>query len=256
MNLHDLLVRQGGFLFRWRSYFPLLMIFPGIAALSHSEMIEDYLGDTLEDIVVFISYLISLAGLALRCYTVGTAAPGTSGRNTQAQRADTLNTTSMYSIVRNPLYLGNFIIIVGLLFSFKVWWFILIGLMAYWIYIERIIATEERYLTEKFGTEYTEWASRTPIFIPRLDLWQKPVQPFNLKKVLRSEYNGLMVIGAAFFVIEFFADIFFEKEEFWSWLREDWVWLFQFVLCAAIFSCLRYLKKRTRLLNTIQDSGL
>ncbi|MGB8874133.1 MAG: hypothetical protein WCC75_12145, partial [Desulfobaccales bacterium] len=39
---------------------------------------------------------------------------GTSGRNTQGQVAETLNTTGIYSLVRNPLYLGNFLIWLGL----------------------------------------------------------------------------------------------------------------------------------------------
>jgi protein-S-isoprenylcysteine O-methyltransferase Ste14 len=255
MNLQDLLVKQGGFLFRWRSYLPLLLVFPGIAALSHSEVIENYLGDNVEDMLVFISYLISIAGLAIRWYTVATVPPGTSGRNTQEQRADTLNTTGMYSIVRNPLYLGNFIVILGMLLSLKVWWFILIGLMAYWIYIERIIATEERYLVDKFGAVYTEWALRTPIFLPKFSLWQKPSMPFNFKKVLRSEYNGLMVVSAAFFLFEVLADLLFEQEPFEQWVRDDCFWWIQFFATALIFLLLRHLKKNTRLLNTQQGNG-
>lgn len=255
MNIHDLMVKQGGFLFRWRSFIPLLLIFPAIAALSHSEMIEDALGDHVEDILVFISYVISFVGLAIRWYTVGTVPSGTSGRNTQSQRADSLNTTGMYSIVRNPLYLGNFIAILGVLLSFKVWWFILIGTMAYWIYIERIIATEERYLTEKFGDAYVEWSSRTPIFVPRFGQWVPPMYKFNLRKVLRAEYNGVMVVGTAFFLVEFFADIIFEREPFFSWLREDWLWSAQFIVCGVIFSVLRTLKKRTTILNMPQDNG-
>lgn len=255
MNIHDLMVKQGGFLFKWRSFFPFLLVFPAIAALSHSEMIEDALGDRIEDMLVLVSYIVSMTGLAIRWYTVGTVPYGTSGRNTQSQRADSLNTIGMYSIVRNPLYLGNFIAILGVLLSFKVWWFILIGAMAYWIYIERIIATEERYLTEKFGEAYTEWAARTPIFVPRFGLWVPPAQKFNLKKVLRAEYNGVMVIGGAFFLIEFFADVFFEREPFWSWFREDWIWSAQFVVCLCLFGVLRYLKKCTSVLNKPQDNG-
>ncbi|PZQ43450.1 MAG: lipid A phosphate methyltransferase [Micavibrio aeruginosavorus] len=255
MNIHDLMVKQGGFLFKWRSFIPLLLIFPAIIALSHSEMIEDVLGDSVEDALVFVSYLISLCGLAIRWYTVGTVPPGTSGRNTKEQRADSLNTTGMYSIVKNPLYLGNFIVILGVLLSFKVWWFILIGSMAYWIYIERIIATEERYLAQKFGDDYTSWAVKTPFFFPKFSLWQKPDRPFNLKKVLRAEYNGVMVVGSAFLVIEFIADILFEREPFFFWLKDDWFWPFQFVVSSAIFGVLRYLKKRTTILNPSPDIG-
>ncbi len=57
--------------------------------------------------------VISFFGLALRVIVVGHAPYGTSGRNTREQVADTLNTTGMYSIVRHPLYLANYLIILG-----------------------------------------------------------------------------------------------------------------------------------------------
>lgn len=255
MNLHELLVRQGSVLFKWRSFLPLLLIFPAIAALGHSEIIEEKLGDQVEDALVFVSFCVSLIGLALRCYTVGTTPHGTSGRSTRNQRADVLNTTGMYSIVKNPLYFSNFIAILGILLSFKVWYFLLIGLMAYWIYIERIIAIEERFLSDKFGDEYKSWAARTPIFLPRLSLWTPPLQTFRLKKVLRNEYYGLMVVSSAFFLNEFFADILFEKEPFMIWLRDDWFWIAQFIFSASAFVTLRFLKKKTNLLSIPQGNG-
>ena len=57
---------------------------------------------------------------------MGFAPRGTSGRNTLGQVAEVLNTSGMYSVVRNPLYLGNFVIWLGLALFIKVWWCILI----------------------------------------------------------------------------------------------------------------------------------
>ena len=48
---------------------------------------------------------------------------GTSGRNTAKQVADTLNTTGLYSLTRNPLYLGNAVIYMAIACFLQNVWF-------------------------------------------------------------------------------------------------------------------------------------
>ena len=249
MKMNKKLVEQGAFLFRWRSFLPLLLIFPGIVAISDSAVIEQKYGDFYEDSWVLLGFIISMIGLAVRWVTVGFVPAGTSGRNTKSQRANHLNTDGMYSVCKNPLYLGNFVTILGILVSVKVWWLVLLGSLAYWLYIERIIATEENFLIETYGDEYTEWASRTPIFVPNFKLWQAPHMKFSLRTVLRREYNGFMAVCAAFFFTEMILDVFMEREVIPYWLMEDWPWTFLFVLGLVTFVTLRTLKRHTRLLR-------
>lgn len=249
MHIHDLLAAQGKTLFKWRSFIPVLLAVPAIVALENSSFVQDRYGDQIEDLTTYVCYYVSLLGLLLRCYTIATVAPGTSGRSTKKLKADSLNTTGMYSIVKNPLYLANMIIVTGILAAFKVWWFVVIGLLAFWIYIERIIAIEEGFLREKFGATYDEWSHRTPIFLPKFSLWRKPSAPFSIKRILRREYNGFLVIGLSFFLIEFVTDVFIQHETLKSWLADDWFWLAQAVLSIVLFFILRNLKKRTDLIG-------
>ena len=65
--------------------------------------------------------LLTLSGLALRAYTVCTTPKGTSGRNTARQVADHLNTKGIYSVVRHPLYLANYLIWAGILLLLILW---------------------------------------------------------------------------------------------------------------------------------------
>ncbi|MGC9453013.1 MAG: methyltransferase family protein, partial [Oceanipulchritudo sp.] len=51
---------------------------------------------------------------------------GTSGRNTKQQVAYSLNTTGFYSVVRNPLYLGNFFMYLGIALFTHHWWLVLV----------------------------------------------------------------------------------------------------------------------------------
>lgn len=249
MKMNKKLVEQGTFLFRWRSFLPLLLIFPGIVAISESAAIEQRYGDLFEESWVLLGLVISLVGLAIRWVTVGFVPAGTSGRNTKSQRANFLNTDGMYSVCKNPLYLGNFITILGILVSVKVWWLVMLGSLAYWLYIERIIAAEESFLIDTYGEEYSEWASRTPIFMPNLKLWKAPHMRFSFRTVLRREYNGFMAVCAAFFFTEMILDVIIEREAIPFWLMEDWPWTVLFIFGLVTFITLRTLKRHTKLLR-------
>jgi len=198
MALREDLERQGNWLFRRRSYLPLLGIPILLIALINSEYLERIFGDSVDNFWGFFSISISFLGLAVRCITVGYVPRGTSGRNTKSQVAETLNTTGMYSIVRNPLYLGNFIIILGLTLFIQVWWFALIVWVGFWIYYERIVLAEEEFLRKKFGDTFLQWAEKTPVFFPNFKNWKKPNLPFSFKTVLRREFSTFFSIIASF----------------------------------------------------------
>lgn len=249
MSLHDSMIKSGQTLFRFRGYLPLLIIPPLFFAMEESVYIEEMVGDNVEDVFVFICLIFSLIGLAIRAKTVGHVPGGTSGRNTQSQRAHTLNTTGMYSVVRNPLYLGNYIMILGVLLSIKVWWLVILGSLAFFIYMERIILAEEKFLGENYGDDYATWREKTPVIFPNFTLWQKPELPFSLKTVLKREYPGLLAVGASFYITELITDVFFEKENFIEWFKEDIVWSIMMALFLVIALTLRYLKKHTNFLK-------
>ncbi|MBW6498500.1 MAG: DUF1295 domain-containing protein [Bacteroidales bacterium] len=61
-----------------------------------------------------ICLFFCLLGFGIRIYIVGHTPKNTSGRNTSGQLADELNTTGVYSVVRHPLYLGNFFMWLGM----------------------------------------------------------------------------------------------------------------------------------------------
>ena len=188
MVLREDIEKQGSFLFKWRSYLPLLTVPLFIIALYHSEYLERVFGDFADKFWEGLCIEISFLGLFVRVLVAGYVPRGTSGRNTRWQVAETLNTTGMYSIVRNPLYLGNFIIVLGILLFVQVWWIVVIGIVGFWFFYNRIVFTEEAFLLRKFGTVFLEWQRKTPVFYPRFKNWQKPNIPFSFKTVFRREF--------------------------------------------------------------------
>jgi protein-S-isoprenylcysteine O-methyltransferase Ste14 len=250
MLLIERLTHHGGFLFRWRSFLPLILIPAAVPALFDGALVELGWGERLKDVWDLACLLISVVGLVLRWATVAFVPAGTSGRNTHAQRADILNTTGLYSVVRNPLYLGNFLALLGLALTVKVWWFVLLVALAYWLYIERIVVAEEAFLTKKFGAAYLSWAARTPAFLPNPTLWRAPAHAFSLRTLLRREYNGLLALATAYLALELVTDIAIEHQPVRLWLaHEGGRTILVFAAALFAFLVLRTLKKRTRLLR-------
>jgi len=77
-----------------------------------------------------------------------------------------LITQGPYSIVRNPIYLGMFgmILSTGLVFSH--WWLALIAIVFFLVGNQIRVRAEEKLLREAFGTKFDDYAARVPAFIP------------------------------------------------------------------------------------------
>ena len=138
---------------------------------------------------------------------MGYTPANTSGRNVAEQVADQLNTTGLYSVVRNPLYVGNFLMWLGIAMLTMNLWFIISFILLFWVYYERIIFAEEQFLTNKFGSVYTDWADKTPCFIPRLKGYVAPKLPFSWKKVIKKEKNGLLALLLVFWMMDVIGDL-------------------------------------------------
>jgi protein-S-isoprenylcysteine O-methyltransferase Ste14 len=242
MALREEFENTGNWLFRWRSYLPLIVIAIFLLALREYE----YPGhsEKLDHIWEVVCLLVSFLGLGIRIVTIGHTPRGTSGRNTKKQVAETLNTTGLYSVVRNPLYLGNFFMWLGIALFAHLWWLTLIYILVFWLYYERIIFAEEAYLRDKFGNEYLEWANKTPAFIPKLSQYRKANLPFSLRNVLRREYNGFFAVIVILFVLETVGEIFVKGR-----LEFDLGWIFLLGIGFVVWMVLRSLKKYTKVLN-------
>ncbi len=200
MLLKDYLADSGRYFFRWRSYLPLVMVSLFLVGITNFDYIfRSHAADQVYDLLCLG---IALLGLAMRVLTVGFVPRGTSGRNTKAIKAYTLNTTGVYSVVRHPLYVSNFVIWLGTLLFLHIWWVVVIGVLAYWLYYERIILAEEEFLLETFGSEYQSWADRVPAVWPRLSSWVKPELPFSTRTALRREHTTFFAIVVVFMALE------------------------------------------------------
>jgi protein-S-isoprenylcysteine O-methyltransferase Ste14 len=242
MALREELERSGNWLFRHRSYLPIVMLIPIIVALRGFHYPDGRHDMDLEWEMFCLG--IGLVGLAIRALTVGFTPEGTSGRNTAGQVAASLNTRGMYAMVRHPLYLGNYLMWLGPALFPRVWWVPVLLTFVFWLYYERIMFAEEEFLRRSFGAEYEEWAARTPAFLPRHIRWVAPKLPFSTRNVLRREYSGFFGLIATFAVLEVISDYIATGGFEW-----DPVWAGIFGTSLVIYLVLRTLKHQTRVLH-------
>ncbi len=196
-TLSETMVQQGYWLFRWRSYLPMILIPLVILALLQGESITEQFGNGMGLLWDATSLLVAWSGLLLRIVIVGAVPKGTSGRNTKTQQANSLNRTGPYSLVRHPIYVANFVVFLGIMMLAQSMWLVLIASFAYWLYYERIICAEEDFLAKKFGAVFTEWASETNTLIPRNLRWVPSELNFSLKNAISREYSTMFLIVSA-----------------------------------------------------------
>jgi len=191
--------KSGNYLFRNRSHIPIVLFILAVPVIYITDISQFSQLTTLIFQVFAIS--LSLVGFIIRALTIGSTPAGTSGRNTKSgQVAEQLNTSGIYSIIRHPLYLGNYLMWIGIvIFTYNIYFVIIISL-AYWLYYERIMFAEERFLEKKFGQAYLDWSMQAPAFFPAFTRYRKSNMVLSVKSILRREYSGVLatVFGFSF----------------------------------------------------------
>ena len=102
-----------------------------------------------------VGFLVYLFGMLF------TIVAGTSLDKTPMDRPAT---EGLYRFSRNPIYLGTFLIFIGIGIACASWLFLLL-IAVFIVLYDVLIAPEERWCLEKYGDEYLEYRNRTPKWI-------------------------------------------------------------------------------------------
>ncbi len=139
-----------------------------------------------------VGAFLVLMGEFVRLTSVAYSGPTTRARSFVAPR---LVTEGPYSIVRNPIYWGNFFIGLGFLWMsgalFPYLFFVYLAV--FWIYYTLIVLAEEDFLRRNFKEEFEEYRIRTGRFVPRFKTgWRNGAHDWG--EAIRSERSTFYVI--------------------------------------------------------------
>lgn len=143
-------------IFEMRSYTPIPFI---VVMLVYAE-------PAVETIVA--GFFVALLGEMIRFWGVSIA--GSETRTTGVVGATHLITDGPFGHVRNPLYVGNILMYVGIGIMSNALhpWLTLGALVWFMIQYYLIVTREEEHLRTAFGEEYDRYLLNVPRFLPRL----------------------------------------------------------------------------------------
>ncbi|HUM66877.1 MAG TPA: isoprenylcysteine carboxylmethyltransferase family protein, partial [Chitinophagaceae bacterium] len=119
-----------------------------------------------------------------------------------------LVTTGIFSHCRNPLYVGNILILVGLGIASNSLIFMAIATPLFLFFYQAIVRAEENFLRNKFGAEFDAYCSRVNRWIPNLNGIWKTIDSMEFKwtRVIIREYTSTYIwtTGAVLIIMKHF----------------------------------------------------
>lgn len=179
-------------IFKYRSYTPipfliLMVVFQQATILS-----------------IVVGFFIAVTGELFRLWGVSHA--GSETRTTDGVGGTFLVVSGAFAYVRNPLYVGNMLMYLGIgIMSWALFPYLQFIALAFffWQY-NVIIKEEEEFLRSKYGKSYEDYRAAVPKLIPSLIKYKNPglEQPeYQLKKGLRSERRTFQAFGIIILII-------------------------------------------------------
>jgi protein-S-isoprenylcysteine O-methyltransferase Ste14 len=245
------LVRLGNYIFRFRdALFPtvLLALFVGFRPQYPRG------SERLDNLLDGVGIAVALGGQLLRVAVIGYAYIIRGGRNRRVY-AEKLVTEGFFAHSRNPLYFGNILVLLGLFLIYNNPWVYVLGGAFFLISYNGIVAAEEAYLRQKFGSAYEAYARAVPRWIPRLHGLRQSLagMRFNWRRVVLKEYTsmyGWTAAAVGLLAADTLAHHPYQARA--TYLNMLWACL---VLLTFAWGTARYLKKSRRLRAAPMSGG-
>lgn len=187
------LIQAGRWLFRFRSVTPVPVLVGLFFLLWRSRADLGPFGPGGDLALDALGLLCACAGEAVRLYVTGWVPEGTSGQNDRLE-ASVLNTRGPYAHVRNPLYVGNFFICLGLSLIAADGWAALLGLGFFAFEYFFIVRAEEDFLRGRFQATFDAYCAQVPRWLPRLSAASEGKLRegrFDWRRALKKEHNPM-----------------------------------------------------------------
>ncbi len=185
-------VAAGNFFFKYRnSVFPLIFAF-AILVMRPRILLGD---PALDRWLILTGAGIALLGQAIRLTTIGFEYIERGGKEGKVY-ASRLVDRGVYGLSRNPMYVGNALIAVGMSMVTGSPQAYLVLIPSFLFIYEAIVAAEEHYLAPRFGAEYRAYCARVPRWLPALRNIPRAFANtrYNWKRSLRQDLSTITAL--------------------------------------------------------------
>ncbi len=166
---------------------PLMIPPVGFLVLSNFGVVENpRLTFGLGAIAFGLGFALRTVCQARLCYRIG-------GKKT-------LTTSGLYEYTRNPLYIGNTLLLLGATFFSGLLWFVPVMLLWCAVVYGFVIRYEEAHLREKYGESFADYCARVPRWFPRRSTPAAPKWS-RVERVSRRQYARSAVAESADFLL-------------------------------------------------------
>ena len=183
------MITIGNFFFKYRNWLfiilYLLLFVPSPPLFSEKVFGPDYY---LWPVITGL--LITITGQAIRGVTIGLAYIIRGGKEGKVY-AEQLVTTGIFNHCRNPLYVGNILMLLGVGVLSNSLLYVGIIMPLFLIIYQAIVLAEENFLRNKFGASFDQYCSRVNRWIPSLKGISSTINSmhFKWKRWILKEYN-------------------------------------------------------------------
>ena len=232
------MVKLGNFLFHYRNF--LFPVFYALLFIPSPPLFEQ------PWIAIGGGLLVALIGQSIRVMTIGLDYIIRGGKDKKVYAED-LVTGGLFSHCRNPLYVGNILMILGLGIMANSLIFVLVIVPVFVLFYQAIVRAEEHFLRNKFGDAYRAYQQDVNRWVPSLSGIGKTLQgmTFRWRRAVLKEYNTTYIWTAAAVLVT--AKTLYQAGD--RALLDDLqpLLITIFVLLTLGYALIRYLKKSNRL---------
>ena len=234
------MITIGNFFFQYRNF---LFIFLYLALFIPSPKLftEAQFGENYEAYPLTIGLFITILGQLIRGVTIALAYIVRGGKDKKVH-ADDLVTEGIFKHCRNPLYVGNILMLVGVGILINSLLFTVVFIPLFLFIYQAIVLAEENFLRNKFGDQFNAYCKKVNRWLINFSGIAATIgsMKFNGKRWLTKEYNTQTVwmLGIVVILLFYYPNLTNNDTEF-----RNLLFGIACVLLAIYYLSIRYLKK-------------
>lgn len=238
------MIQIGNFFFKYRNLiFPVfgLMIFIPSPPL----FMEETFGENYYHIPLYAGIAVAFLGQTIRAFTIGLKYIVRGGKNKKVYAED-LVTDGIFHHCRNPLYVGNILMLFGVGIISNSLLFLVIVVPLFCFIYQAIVLAEEAFLAKKFGGPYQQYTKEVDRWTPKVRGLFNTINhmEFNWKRYIVNEYNTIYLLALSIIIVVY---TFHPPLRMIPWSEKGLQFAIAFLTISIAYLFARYLKKSGRL---------